>query len=291
MSAHDIAIALAGRWHGNHGMVRCPAHDDRHPSCSVSDSPDGKVLIRCHAGCSQDALIAALRRLGLWDGQPRDAAAVDAGERERRRANEQRELDRRIAEARQIWRQAKPMTGTPAAAYLRWRGITFAPPPTLRFFELPHYASGTTLPALVAAVQDPSGAVTAVHRTFLRTDGAGKAAVEPAKMALGPIGAGAVRLGQARPVLGLVEGIETGLSVVQLYRLPVWVALGSRLAEIAVPDLVRQVIVFGDNGTMGHLAADRALERFAGQGRQVSAEFPPQAFGDFNDWLRAGAAA
>ena len=45
---------------------RCPAHDDHTPSLSVSDGPDGRVLLHCHAGCSQESVISALRDLGLW---------------------------------------------------------------------------------------------------------------------------------------------------------------------------------------------------------------------------------
>jgi len=51
------------------GMVHCPAHNDEKPSLAVSDK-DGKVLIRCWAKCSQDAVIAALQERGLWN-QPR----------------------------------------------------------------------------------------------------------------------------------------------------------------------------------------------------------------------------
>lgn len=271
-------------------MVRCPAHEDRHPSCSVSDSA-GRVLVRCHAGCTQDAVIDALRRRGLWSGQPDDSGAIDHAERDRRQAEERQEIERRIADARRIWSEAKPIQGTPAATYLRHRGITIEPPPTLRFAMLPHFASGTTLPAMVGAVQDVDRHVTAIHRTFLRSDGNGKAAIETPKMALGPIGAGALRLGPARAVLAIAEGIETGLSVAEIYRLPVWVALGSRIAEIELPDHVRRVVIFGDNGAMGHLAAERAAERFIDQGRAVDIEYPPADLGDFNDLHQAGVAA
>ena len=47
-------------------MARCPAHDDRKPSLSIRDADDGKVLVRCHAGCDQARVIAALRSRGLW---------------------------------------------------------------------------------------------------------------------------------------------------------------------------------------------------------------------------------
>jgi hypothetical protein len=46
--------------------ARCPAHDDVHASLSVSEGTDGKVLLKCHAGCSQEAVIGALRLRGLW---------------------------------------------------------------------------------------------------------------------------------------------------------------------------------------------------------------------------------
>jgi len=39
---------------------RCAGHDDRHNSLSVGQGADGRVLLRCHAGCSQERAIAAL---------------------------------------------------------------------------------------------------------------------------------------------------------------------------------------------------------------------------------------
>ena len=43
----------------------CPAHDDKYPSLSLTDVGD-KVLFHCFAGCSQAAVIDALRARGLW---------------------------------------------------------------------------------------------------------------------------------------------------------------------------------------------------------------------------------
>ena len=67
MTAEAIAKALDGRKGGAAWMARCPAHDDREPSLSISDGEDGKVLVHCHAGCEQADLIAALRSRGLWE--------------------------------------------------------------------------------------------------------------------------------------------------------------------------------------------------------------------------------
>jgi hypothetical protein len=49
------------------GMTHCPAHADAHPSLHVQSAAD-RVLVRCHAGCSQDAVLAALADAGLWGG-------------------------------------------------------------------------------------------------------------------------------------------------------------------------------------------------------------------------------
>lgn len=49
--------------------ARCPAHDDSKPSLSISIGNNGKPLVHCHAGCSQKAVIAALKKLGAWEGK------------------------------------------------------------------------------------------------------------------------------------------------------------------------------------------------------------------------------
>ena len=41
-------------------VVRCPAHDDKSPSMSVCRGGDGRVLIKCFAGCTTESIVAAL---------------------------------------------------------------------------------------------------------------------------------------------------------------------------------------------------------------------------------------
>ncbi len=48
-------------------QLHCPAHNDEMPSLSVTER-EGKVLLHCHAGCPQAAVIAELRRRDLWPG-------------------------------------------------------------------------------------------------------------------------------------------------------------------------------------------------------------------------------
>lgn len=45
---------------GRGWIARCPAHADRSASLSVAAGDDGRVLIRCFAGCSAVAVVGAL---------------------------------------------------------------------------------------------------------------------------------------------------------------------------------------------------------------------------------------
>jgi hypothetical protein len=46
--------------------VHCPAHDDGRPSLTVNVGRDGRLLVHCQTGCTQRAVIDALRERGLW---------------------------------------------------------------------------------------------------------------------------------------------------------------------------------------------------------------------------------
>lgn len=64
------------------GPVRCPSHDDRNPSCSIDDSPDGsRTLVHCFAGCSPESIAAAagLTIGDLFEEPPRSAARLPRG--------------------------------------------------------------------------------------------------------------------------------------------------------------------------------------------------------------------
>ncbi len=71
-NAHDLAQSISSHLGGkltksSRGYTcRCPAHDDKTPSLSVSDGENGSPIVHCHAGCSQESVIAALKNLGLW---------------------------------------------------------------------------------------------------------------------------------------------------------------------------------------------------------------------------------
>lgn len=61
MTAEKLLDRLEGAKKRGHDkwMARCPAHDDRGPSLSVCELPDGRVLVHCFAGCSADEIVTA----------------------------------------------------------------------------------------------------------------------------------------------------------------------------------------------------------------------------------------
>ena len=81
MDAQTIAQGLdRGSRSGEGWTACCPAHDDRTPSLSITDSADS-VLVHCHAGCSQDEVIDALKAKGLWEPKPNGSAGPSARRR------------------------------------------------------------------------------------------------------------------------------------------------------------------------------------------------------------------
>lgn len=289
MNARMIVAALHGKWSSRHGMCRCPAHDDATPSLSVTGKADGRVLLHCFAGCEGGAVIAALRGRGLWPGRVGESRAPLRLKPERPDEAQLRRQRRALA----LWAAAEPIAGTLGEVYLRARGVGGPLPASLRFIaRLEHAMRPTRHPALIAAVQDSAGEVTAIQRIWLSEDGRAKAGLDPAKAGLGPMRDGAVRLGEPMRMMGVAEGVETALSAQRLFSLPVWASLGaSRLKSVWLPKACREVVVFADNGEAGLRLAREACERFRRQGRSARLQPPSPGFGDFNDVLRARAAA
>ena len=60
---------------GDGWNAKCPAHRDRAPSLKLDQGADGRALIRCHAGCTTEAIVAAMG-LSLRDLMPETADAL-----------------------------------------------------------------------------------------------------------------------------------------------------------------------------------------------------------------------
>ena len=151
-----------------------------------------------------------------------------------------------------------------------------------------HGPTAKRYPAMIAAVQGADGAC--VHRTWLRADGGGKAALEPAKMMLGGAAGGAVRLTQGPGALVVAEGIETALSLASgILRTPatVWAALStSGIRNLRLSNVPGELTIAPDGDTAGREAANALAARAHALGWQVSILDPGDG-ADFNDILTA----
>ena len=55
-----IATFPSARRSGDGLMAKCPSHEDRTASLSIGTGDDGRVLLKCHAGCSTDDILDAV---------------------------------------------------------------------------------------------------------------------------------------------------------------------------------------------------------------------------------------
>lgn len=283
--AQTLTLDLGGRWHGHYGTCACPVcQPERRAGQDALTLADGAKGLLAHckrAGCAFGDILAAA---GMAPGSftPPDPATIA-----QREADRLAEARKRNAQARTLWAEALPICGTAAETYLRGRGIGCDLPPVLRFHpEAWHGATARRLPALVALVQGGDGF--AVHRTYLRPDGSGKAEVAPAKAMLGAVAGGAVRLIQEPARLVVAEGIETALSLAcGLLDGPatIWAALStSGLRGLRLPDRPGRLTIASDGDTAGRGAALALAERAHGLGWQVGILDPGDG-ADFNDIL------
>ncbi|WP_126172604.1 DUF7146 domain-containing protein [Altericroceibacterium xinjiangense] len=271
---------------GHEFKACCPFHSDQSPSFTIFDG--GRRFHCFGCGASGDVLdfVQRAHNVGL-----REAAAMltggDLPSIEIEPTASVEKLDRRD-EARAIWREAIPAAGTPAESYLRSRGLTLPIPPTIRFLRLRYGKKGRDYPCLVAAIAGPDNRLCGIQRTYLNEAGTGKAAVPKAKLSLGKVAGGAIRLAPAAEEMVVCEGLEDGLTLQQELGRAAWVAAGaSMLPAVQFPPIVHSVAIGGDADQAGREAAEKARASFAGRGLMARAFFPVGAK-DFNAELMEG---
>jgi len=151
----------------------------------------------------------------------------------------------------QFYRNSVPLKGTQGQQYLLNRGISTIPTGGVKFGS--YLNSGITYPSLIAIASTEFREPRMLHITML--DGANKAALEtPRKMhvikeALEPI---SIKLFEHTDILGVAEGIETSLSIQQLYKIPTWSTINATyLKKFRAPTGVRTLYIFADNDANG----------------------------------------
>lgn len=268
----------------------CPFHADRSPSFTIFDGGRRFYCFGCEATGDVLDFVQRLHGVSLFEA----AQMLGAGEVPKLELPAVREFSDTVKgqdyskAARAIWNRASPAAGTLAEAYLRFRGIYPPYPTDVRFLALPCDDLGL-LPCLVLAVRDVNGAVTGIQRIWLAHDGKGKADVAKPKRSLGHVKGGAIRFGDldGSGVVTVCEGPEDGLSLLDLFGGPVWVAAGAVfMRQMQFPADVRSIVIAADNDPAGRDAAQSAAHAFAGRGLSVRVIRPIDGAKDFNDELR-----
>ncbi len=265
--------------------------------CNHCGSGDGIALAAIVTQRTPQAVLRELRKMVGIVRRPEQT----------RKESERRERFVRSLMSR-IWDAGRRLQrGDPVMRYLRSRvpgmgtAIERALSIHVRFhpsLELPEVLKqdaearglATRWPAMVVRVVSIDNRAVGLHRTYL-TDAGDKAPFESVKASLGEVATGgAVRLGPPGPVIGVTEGLETGLAILVMARnaFPVWPGLSAvGMENIQLPRECRAVLVFGDNDANGRGFAAQAklVQRAIVEGRIAKPHYPQQVGWDFVDQL------
>jgi len=268
-----VHSAGQGRW-----LATCPAHGSgKNKALSVALKGD-RLLLYCFGGCTPDAVLSAVgltwRDLYSRENKPWEAHCYRPVAPERPTAP---------TEARERWERwwASATPNHPLLkTYLRARGLSITPPPSLRL------ALWGEQPVMLARVLDARGELCGMHLTVLLPDGSGRASKRLARGSH-PLG-GSIRLFpfEASKPLALAEGIETALAVREATGWATWACVSAGgLAAVELPLEAREVVVAADHDRAGLEAANALARRLLSEGRRVRLATPPQAGADWLDML------
>ena len=120
--ARVLSRVQGAKANGRGWLARCPAHDDRSPSLSIAQGDDGRVLLKCHAGCTHQAIAAAL---GLAERElfpPSEGTAPPHAPAPRLFATAREAADayRSTLGREAAWWQYRDAAGEPIGLVLRW---------------------------------------------------------------------------------------------------------------------------------------------------------------------------
>lgn len=294
-----VAGALGGEAHGNRIVAPGPGHSARDRSLSILVSwqaPEGFV---CHSHAGDDPLACRdhIRvRLGFCRRRQNVIPAPHVHDRQREKITviERERTEFPLA----LWREARPISGTPAEAYLASRGLTYDGE-ALRWHPSCPFGKDR-LGCMLGLVRNiVTNEPQAVHRTAISADGRKLSHLGAnGRLSLGPVAGGCIKLTDDMDVtlcLGLAEGVETALSMrltADFGRSPVWAAVHAPGIEgFPVLGGIQSLWIGVDHDPAG-LRASRALaHRWHQAGREVFTIKPRRERADLNDLVKERARA
>ena len=308
----NIGQATKGRWKG---LLESFGVDPRfltgkHGPCPLCqpggagtdrfrfDDKDGRGTFFCSANCGSGDGVAFLMKLKGWEFKEaareieKHLGLVPQGEIRVRNGPDVEAVKRDMAN---IWKAGLPITQVKATVNwwsLRCGTVPAACPDLRGTEQLTFPNRREVFSGMIAKVRDKDGRWVNLHRTFIAPDGF-KAEVPEARMVMAlPMPDGiAVRLTAPAPTMGVAEGIETAVSVTELFGVPCWATLNAQaLEKFEPPAECERLVIYGDHDVShtGQAAAHRLAKRLhAGKRVKVDVKLPEAEGFDWNDVLVA----
>ncbi|MHB9878978.1 DUF7146 domain-containing protein [Pacificimonas sp. ICDLI1SI03] len=290
--AEAITRRRGGDWHGSWGSFATPGHSPRDRGCTVRDAPGApdNVLYHSFNGADPLALKDEDRRAGIlpaFNGSQRRPTVVDhaAAEKARKARDLHRQAMRKLA--LEVAKETQPLWGTLVEPYLReQRGVDIPADAdrVLRFHPACMFGEGVRLPSMVAIMRNPiTGKFSGIHRTAIDKDG-GKVG---RKMLGDP---GAIMLTHSADVtsgLGICEGVEDGLALLQAGFAPVWaMATAGGIKRLPALPGIEALTIFADHDDAGIDAGRHCARQWADAGKEVALRIPDTPGADWADTWR-----
>lgn len=290
MSLRTIVQTLGGDLYdrGRRANIPAPGHSPADRSVSLLLEGD-RVVVHTFGGGDWREVLDHLRDRGLIDTA--NAPLSLAGAAKRSEPPAASALERRDAALR-LWEGGRAIGGTASERYCRLRGV-LRPLPDRQVLrhnpEAPVSAyrrGGYARQALLAGIQAPDGALTAVEVTYLTPQGRRASDLRLARKTVGPAPGGcAVRLDPAADEMLVGEGVFTALSASEWFGLPAWALMSTRNLRVwCAPEGVRSVLIAADRGKDGEASAEVLRARLLDAGVSVTIAVPPGSYGDWNEW-------
>jgi putative DNA primase/helicase len=291
MTLRTIVQTLGGELYdrGRRANIPAPGHSPADRSVSLLLEND-RVVVHTFGDGDWRAVLDHLRGQGLIDAA--NAPLSVSGAAARAATVPTPSGRERQAAALRIWEDGRALGRTAAERHCRLRGVARDLPGwhALRFgLQTPvsaYRVGGPTRPALLAGIQDATGALTAVEVTYLAPNARRAQDLRLSRKTVGVAPGGcAVRLDPVAEEMLVGEGVFTTLSASDRFGLPGWALMSTRNLRVwSPPDGVRSVLIAADRGADGEASAARLRARLVDQGLAVTIALPPDPSGDWNEW-------
>lgn len=293
LNLRAAAAALGGEMIGT-TKILCPGpgHSPKDRSLSVTFAIDGSFIVNSFAhDLWQDCREHVKARLGI-QGEPSGygmSRRPDNLESNRRRLDSMPPVNDFW---KTVWRETKPLSGTPGALHLEQRGVDYDGDAVRWHSNCPF--GKDRVGCMVALVRNIiTDRPQAVHRTAI--DDRGKKLSQlgsNGRLSLGPVKGGAVKLTDdvdVERVVAIGEGIETSLSIRRLpglEQMPIWSLLSAQgIASFPILRGIETVWIAADHDVSGtgQREAQSLARRLEAAGTEAIVVKPHMAGSDLND--------